>query len=294
MDAAPAFVQSIYDAMYSTLPPEETLVGFVRIYTPLMKIIQLLVVASCYSKAKYQPFSRNVYKYASAGAIMKLLDFFYPFGDDDTGIKLKALCEDLSFCFPLMGVIVTTGLDFLWALSSSIDSDILFTGNISEPDFVANMEQIQPLIVLILAMARYAPIPFDVAGVCISHACFTVFLLASYGFIWYCLYNVKGASTTKRFKDAYFKASTVSALVSICIIAYDLSLIPCIYDSSLITQFMHVTHFLETTSIVALVAFFAYLKAPPADLQKNKMNWSNMNAVLRAKEKLLAAGKKSR
>jgi len=53
-------------------------------------------------------------------------------------------------------------------------------------------------------------------------------------------------------------------------------------------KFILVTHLLETLAIFALVAFFAFFKAPPADLQANKMNWTQMSGVMKAKAKLKA------
>jgi len=287
MDSAPTIIKLIHSLAYSSLPSEDVLFQIVKTVVPIAKIMSLLTIVSVWSASKSMPFSRNIYKYAFMGAIAKLVHFSLPYGDTDMGSKLESLFEDLSFVLPLMGVIVTTGLDFLWALSSSIDSDILFRRNISEYDFVVKFERIQPIVTIFLVFARYAP-NINVEGLVFAHLCFAVWLVTSYGFIWFCLWKVAGASETKRFQDAYHKSFAITAFVSSQILLYLLVLFPCVYDAELCRKFILVTHLLETLAIFALVAFFAFFKAPPADLQANKMNWTQMSGVMKAKAKLKA------
>ncbi len=65
-------------------------------------------------------------------------------------------------------------------------------------------------------------------------------------------------------------------------IIYTFSFLPLFFDQSLAGTFILVTHFLETIVILIIVCYFAF-KAPPADLQKNKTNWTQIAGVMGAK-----------
>ena len=95
------------------------------------------------------------------GAIAKILLFQGPrfLGFEFSQVVTNAL-EDLSFCFPLFGVVLTMGLDFLWALSSTMETNALFNRNISESAFVSNLRKIQMVLIPSLAMARTIPSRF--------------------------------------------------------------------------------------------------------------------------------------
>lgn len=135
-----------------------------------------------------------------------------------------------------------------------------------------------------------------------SHVNIAALLHLAFGFIWYCLWKVTGTSNTKRFKAAYRATLTVNLLCHAAATTYTISFIPIFYDdtgkvdeyySGKIDELcLLVTHFLETNVVLLLVCYFAFLKAPLADLQKKKANWAQTNGVLRAKQAFLK-GKKA-
>lgn len=288
----PPIVQFIRETLYGGLPPVDVLSGLVLPYVTAIKIIELAVVAKKYGSSSEQPFSLNVYRHSFLGAATKLCLFSAETFDllpaDGWAIKLL---EDLTFVFVLIGIFVTTGLDFLWALSSSADSDVIFRRNISESDFVSDWTRYQRLVIVFLPCCRYILPSYE--GLVVVHSSFNFWLYLSYGFIWYCLWKVRGAAQTQKFKDAYRKAFAVTSIVFTCIFTYTLFFVPLFYDMSDARLFIVVTHFLETTSTHAQVIYFAFLKAPPANLQKKKIvNWSQMRGVLDAKSAFKKASKK--
>ena len=181
----------------------------------LCKGALLSLIAGKYKSTELQPFVRSIFQYAAAGAVSKIIFFAPPtaaaaYSGLGTG---KAILQDISFVFPLVGVVVTMSLDFLWALSSSLESDTLFKRDVSESDFVIRWYKLQIPICVGLAAIRHLPAALLPAS---NELCFqtaiNVTLIGSFGFVWACLMKVHGKSDSEKFKKAYKAAFIVNLL----------------------------------------------------------------------------------
>lgn len=117
---------------------------------------------------------------------------------------------------------------------------------------------------------------------------------SAFFFIWYCLWAVAGNSTTKKFRAAYRKAFLVNTLTHAGALLYTCSFLPLIYDTSLAGTFIAITHFLESSVTLLTICYIAFMKAPPADLQKTKVNWAQMAGAMKAKQMASALKAKKR
>ena len=108
---------------------------------------------------------------------------------------------------------------------------------------------------------------------------------SAFFFVWYCLWAVAGNSATKKFRAAYRKAFLVNTLTHAGALMYTCSFLPLIYDASLAGTFIAITHFLESNvTLLTILCYIAFMKAPPADLQKTKANWAQMAGAMKAKQ----------
>ena len=216
------------------------------------------------------------------GAITKILYFQGPryLGISDP-IVLTTM-EDLSFCFPLVGVVVTMGLDFLWALSSTMEK--VFRNNISEVDFVNNLFQAQVVLVPSVAAARHLPPPWQPDLV--LNWTILIVLFASFGFIWYCLGKVHGTSDSTKFKSAFSKALFANSILSLILLNLFVHIIPVMGDfDKYVRPYIVLNHLMEAIGVFGIVSFFAFFKAAPADLQDHTTSMNTMGEVLKAKSK---------
>ncbi len=154
MSSTPAIIETIQEAVYGGLPAEADLSNLVLPIVTLLKVATFLVAIAKYRSSSSQPFSRNAYIYGMIGAVAKLINFYANIDDTMT----LQIFEDICFSTSLIGVIVTLSSDFLWALSSSIESDVLFKRNVSEVDFVGQLRIWQPIVILYLVFVRHLPV----------------------------------------------------------------------------------------------------------------------------------------
>lgn len=264
--------------MYGSLPDEVELTNLVSPIVAVLKVVTLLIAVTKYPSSKLQPFSTTVYLYAAVGALAKLISFYA------TGLSptILMIFEDLCFSTSMIGVIGTMDGDFLWALSSAVDSNALFNRSMSEVDFMRMLGKLQPIFISYVVSVRH--LPLFAGSVLAVHVNYAIGVNSCFSFIWYCLWKVTGTSKTEKFRSAYNTAFVVNSLSHTAAIIYTISFLPLFYDMSLARTFLMVTHFLETSVILLIVTYFAFLKAPPSDLQGNKVtNWSVLAGVLEAK-----------
>ena len=277
--STPSVIQAIQATMYGGVPDEPELLALVVPVVTLLKLATLAICVAKYPTSQYQPFNAVVYLYGGLGALAKLVNFYAV-----THSRLTLILEDISFSTALIGVTVTTSTDFLWALSTAVDSNPIFKRNISEGEFVKNLWRWQPLVVVYLVGVRHLPM---FSGSILSvHVNYSIMLQSAFLFIWYCLWLVAGNSTTKKFQSAYKKAFIVNTLTHAGALLYSCRFIPLFYDTSLAGTFIAITHFLESSVTLLTICYFAFMKAPPADLQKKKTNWAQMAGVLKARDTL--------
>jgi hypothetical protein len=257
--------------------------------------VQLVLIVNKWPQAKHQPFSRNVYMF---GALEALFSIWYlcngkygvPMVENET---LLWTIDDLAFNLALVGCVLTLGVDFLWALASTTESNPLFNQNISEVDFVLrNWYFVEILAVAGICGTRYLPTSYSPHAVIEWTMCF--FLSSFVCFIWFCLYKVKGTSNSKRFHDAFFKASVVNGLLSFIIFAHTMDTVALSFRvEELLNNYILMTHILQTMGVGCILAFFMFLKAPPADLKEKPRNFSTLGRVVQAKT-MLKRGLKNR
>ena len=284
----------MFEQIYDGLPPLKDFESFVSTFSTCTKLILLCVVISKYGSTKNLPFSRSVFQFAAMGAITKILYFQGPryLGMSDP-IVLTTM-EDLSFCFPLVGVVVTMGLDFLWALSSTMEKNPVFRNNISEVDFVNNLFQAQVVLVPSVAAARHLPLPWQPDLV--LNWTILIVLFASFGFIWYCLGKVHGTSDSTKFQNAFSKALVANSILSMILINLFVHIIPVMGDfNKYVRPYIVLNHLMEAIGVFGIVSFFAFFKAAPADLQDHTTSMNTMGEVLKAKSKFKGLlGKKNK
>lgn len=251
-----------------------------------IKAFLVLTIISKYSSSKLMPFVRSIYQFCILGNICKLLFFFPPTEEPKYvgGGGMIETLQDLSFVFQLMGVVVTMSLDFLWALSSALESDPIFHRDISESDFVIGWFKMQLPILLGLLTIRHAPsdmLPMA-NGKCFQIA-IQIILMLSFGFVWLCLLKVYGKSDTPRFRKAYTAAFVVNFLCSGLVAQNGAMTWLLVSDQVGEVSFLQMEHFLETTGILLILCYFMFLKAAPADLQTAHINMKGVRGVIRAK-----------
>ncbi|CAB9522400.1 expressed unknown protein [Seminavis robusta] len=184
--------------------------------------MQLGMIVQKSKEAKNQPFSKNVYLFAALEAIFSIWYLWngrfgavIPPVQDET---LLWTIDDLAFNLALVGVALTLGMDFLWALATTTESNPIFRQDLSEADFVNRWYIVEALTIAGICATRYLPTPYSPHVVIETAMCF--FLAGFVSFIWYCLYKVKGTSSSERFQDALFKATVVNGLLSFIIFAH--------------------------------------------------------------------------
>uniref|UniRef100_A0A7S4GJG6 Uncharacterized protein n=1 Tax=Eutreptiella gymnastica TaxID=73025 RepID=A0A7S4GJG6_9EUGL len=260
-------------------------------YIPIIvaKVILLVLICVKYSESAYQPFTRSLYQFAFFGAVSKLL-FFVPqaFGEPVFEEQIRLLFEDLSFIFPLIGVVVTMGLDFLWALSREGESP-LFDNNISESDFTAQWYKLEIVFVVGLGAIRFFPGLFPIDVELVFQGAIQVVLYFSFGFIWFCLFKVRGTSTSPGFLRAYTIAWYVTFGCTLLVISNSIAAAPLIVSvKDNIAFFLFMQHCLETIGISLIVSYFMFFKAPPADLREHAKTAAAISGVVKSQSKFKA------
>lgn len=258
------------------LPPPSTLGPFVQYAIPTCKLVLLGIAMQKYQSSKHQPFTRNVYQHAAMGAAVKILALQGNHLGLHFSQEMVNTLQDLSFCFPLFGVVLTTGLDFLWALSSTMETNALFNRNISETDFVSKLQKVQLVCIPATALVRYLPTPWHPDLV--FNWIINIVLMSSFGFVWYCLWKVHGSSTSDRFQKAYRNSVIVNLLCSMLVANNVANIFPVMTDvDKYLSIFNNLTHILENIGISLIFSYFAYIKAPPAHLKDDRV--TSMYAV---------------
>ena len=271
-----------------------TITDMLPLGVSICKSILILTIVMNYSKAKFQPFTRSIYHFAAAGAVSKIAFFFLAFANPATKTSsfsgldaLVATAQDLSFVLPLVGVVITTSLDFLWALSSTCEDDPIFNRNISDVSFVHGWTKMQIPICVVLAIIRHTPtsilpLPTEL----MLQSAINLTLVISFGFVWYCLYKVHGKSNSEEFKKAFRNASIVNFLLS-SLVAQNMVMLPPLFKDPLgkapNENYLQMQHFLENIGIAIMIAYFMVIKASPSDLRTQKTTAAGLAGVLKAK-----------
>jgi len=253
------------------------------------KAILMVLICFKYPATVLQPFSRSLYQFAFLGGLAKLL-FFGPQAMEVQlfSVKVVDLLQDLSFIFPLVGVVITMGLDFLWALSREGESPI-FANNISESDFVVKWYKLEVLFVVGLSAIRFFPTVFPIDVELVFQGCIQVVLYASFGFIWLCLLKVRGTSTQPSFVRAYNITWFVNLGCTGLVVGNTIGAAPLVTSvEENLAFFLFLQHCLETTGVSLIVAYFMFMKAPPADLREHAKTAATISGVLKAKNKFKA------
>jgi|EP00927_Polykrikos_kofoidii_P034925 hypothetical protein len=256
------------------------------------KVALLLAICAKYKSTVFQPFSRCVCQFSALGCICRIFFFSLVFFLPDSDCSLINLLQDLSFDPSVVGVVVTMGLDFLWALSKEGDSSPIFDRNISESDFVARWYKFAVVFTLVLASIRFVPFPCRVELV-YQWAIFLTLSL-SFGFMSICLFKVRGTSKKPSFLLAFKVASAVIGLCTVLIAIFAVTVVQLTLDfGGQLGFFLKSEHVLETIGLWSIMSYFLFLKAPPSDLQECTTMAGSVAAVLKAKDKF-KAGRKSK
>lgn len=241
--------------------PDAALQRDVPVAVPVVKILMLILIATKYSDSKLQPFTRVAYQFGAAAAICKLAFFaMYYLGDASFGGNgfPGTLLQDLSFCLALTGVVVTLALDFLWSLSSSMEKGALFHHEWVASDVALTWYMIQVPLIVGLASIRHLPLPCD-GNVALEFSIMVV-LICSFGFVWYCLWKVRGASDSEDFKAAYKAAFYVNVLCT-CLVMQNSFFFLVFYDHpDFLLGYKLQEHAAETLGVFVMMCYFMYVK----------------------------------
>lgn len=240
--------------------PVDSLAKVVPVVVPVVKVVQLILVAAKYQSSRLQPFARMAYQFGSLAALCKLGFFaMYHFGDPKA--FPGPLLQDLSFILALTGVVVTLALDFLWALSSSMEKGALFHHDLVASDVALRWYALQVPIVIVLASLRYFPWPF-LKELALEGAV-NVVLILSFGFVWYCLCKVYGASKSFEFKNAYRAAFIVNIICTLLVSQNIFFFMVLCWNPSFVEGFKLQEHSAEGVGIFVMLCYFMYVKEQP-------------------------------
>eukprot|EP00425_Heterocapsa_triquetra_P000451 CAMPEP_0195060288 /NCGR_PEP_ID=MMETSP0448-20130528/7583_1 /TAXON_ID=66468 /ORGANISM="Heterocapsa triquestra, Strain CCMP 448" /LENGTH=324 /DNA_ID=CAMNT_0040090683 /DNA_START=68 /DNA_END=1042 /DNA_ORIENTATION=+ len=258
------------------ITPPPVLTAKVPVIVCAVKVVQLLLVAWKYPSSKLQPFARLAYQFSSVAAMCKILYF--------TGVVKLQLFQDLSFILCLTGVVVTLALDFLWALSSSIETSPLFHHDWFASDVVLTWYGVQIFAIPALASITYLPLPVN-NKIALEFA-ITVVLWLSFGFVWFCLWKVHGASNSTEFKKAYNAALIVTAINTGLVLQNTLLFVVLCGDLGFQENFNLSEHFCETIGIFCMLCYFMFVQEQPAEIHNHMHDLDNKRKTLKHKSTL--------
>lgn len=260
-------------------------------FIPVMIGVKVLLFVLCSYKlitgSGHEPFLTVIFGAAGIAAVLKVIYFGQELVDHKVATGMaETMLQDMSFILVLVGVVVTMGMNFLWALSRAGEKGI-FDRNISETDFVANLLKREVLLVAAFVGVRLCPkelLPCDVELV--FNGGIDVVLVLIFGFCWYCLWTVHGTSSTEEFKLAYSRAFIVISLCTVLVIGnVDTGLLLVESVEENVDLFYLIQHCLETTGILCIVLYYAVFYAPASDLKDHAHSSGAISGLLRAQAK---------
>jgi len=263
----------------------KTLAWWAWALLPSLKAIQLLMVFVKYSESRLQPFARMAYQFSVISCMANIVYFAMCYDQADFNADLGASIQDLSLICDITGVVVTLTLDFIWAVSSSDESSVLFHREMSASDFVMNWYFIQVFVIAGLMSIRYIPMPLP--NEVVLRAATTFILVASLGFSWVCLAKAKGSSNATPFKAAYRAALTVNVVCTV-IAVHSALMLSVLWSYFPLFQRAYVmqAHLCESFVVFIIICYFIFVKEQPSEIHNHLHDLRNKRVILKHKSAL--------